>query len=31
MFFDDQPGHCDRAAVKVQTARVPWKQSSEFE
>lgn len=23
MFFDDQPGHCDRAALHVQTARVP--------
>lgn len=23
MFFDDQPGHCDRAAAHVQTARVP--------
>lgn len=23
MFFDDQPGHCDRASTLVQTGRVP--------
>jgi 5'-nucleotidase len=23
IFFDDQPGHCDRAATLVQTGRVP--------
>lgn len=31
MFFDDQPGHCDRAASRVQTGRVPLKQIGEFE
>lgn len=25
MFFDDQPGHCDRASPLVQTGRVPLK------
>jgi 5'-nucleotidase len=25
IFFDDQPGHCDRAAPLVQTGRVPVK------
>jgi 5'-nucleotidase len=25
IFFDDQPGHCDRAAPLVQTGRVPLK------
>jgi 5'-nucleotidase len=25
MFFDDQPGHCDRASSRVQTGRVPLK------
>ncbi|MFT5533852.1 MAG: 5'-nucleotidase [Candidatus Paceibacteria bacterium] len=25
MFFDDQPGHCDRASTIVQTGRVPLK------
>ncbi|HEV7856863.1 MAG TPA: 5'-nucleotidase, partial [Herminiimonas sp.] len=25
MFFDDQPGHCDRASTFVQTGRVPWR------
>ncbi|MFC5476116.1 5'-nucleotidase [Paraherbaspirillum soli] len=29
MFFDDQPGHCDRAASRVQTGRVPVKQIGE--
>lgn len=24
IFFDDHPGHCDRAAPVVQTGRVPW-------
>jgi 5'-nucleotidase len=27
IFFDDQPGHCDRAAPLVQTGRVPVKRS----
>jgi 5'-nucleotidase len=25
MFFDDQPGHCDRASTFVQTGRVPYR------
>lgn len=29
IFFDDQPGHCARAAPLVQTARVPVKQQTQ--
>lgn len=29
MFFDDQPGHCDRAATVVPTGRVPIRASSQ--
>ena len=28
MFFDDHPGHCDRASSRVQTGRVPLKRSA---
>lgn len=29
MFFDDQPGHCDRAALLVPTGRVPIKTAAD--
>ena len=31
MFFDDQHGHCDRAASRMQTGRVPIKQLDELD